>query len=625
MSRTHVLHQATHGYREGPPGHRQPLTRCLALLSVLSLVMFSAGRAQAASVYYVDQASPNASPTGPGTASRPYLTISDALNAHPDAGVTVVVKPGVYRERVLVPASGEGSRPVVIRAQGAVTLDGADDLANSALWANSVGDVWVASSVNWEPLQVFADGVRLQPSTQPAAQVEPGRFRYVVGSGLAVNVGGGNPASHAVAVGRRAHGFLILNKQHVVIDGFTITRTESKGVEVMGSSRVIVKNNVVNLSAAGGIAAENSSYVQVYGNTVSDNNHHGILFRLGVTNSIIDVNESFANAHVGEPWATGIYLSGSPNNVVEGNRLHHNQDSGCEVQTGSNDNIVRQNVSWSNGDHGFAQLFATGTKLLNNVAWGNHTEGFSVEGNATGTKIYNCISLNRALAPESYCVYVDSSSTAGFDADYNIYWNVADQPPIKFGPTAYPNVAAFQTATGIGLNSFGADPRFVDATNGDFHLRSDSPAIDAATSAVPGWAETDAEGRFRSDDPGVPNSGAGPLGFADRGAYEYQSAVLGVGGRLSGPALSLSNAYPNPSRRSVAFMLELPAAGDVSWTVFDVLGREVWSEQGVRPGGRSELRWPLTSRAGARVPNGVYLVRVNRGDQSASMRFVVMQ
>ncbi len=624
MSRTHALYPPSHGGQVWPPGHRWIRTHFLPLLSVLSLVAFTAVSARA-DVYYVNNAHPNASLLGPGTLNMPYLTISSALNAHPDVGVTVVVKPGVYRERVHVPASGSPSRPVVIRADGAVTLDGADDLANPTLWSNFVGGTWVAESVDWEPLQVFADGVRLQPSTKPAAQVEPGRFLWLEGFGLVVNVGGDSPVGHAIAVGRRTHGFLVVNRQHVVIDGFTITRTEHKGVEVMGSSRVIVRRNVVNQSAAGGIAAENSSQVQVFGNTVSDNNHHGILFRLGVTNSIIDANESFANAHVGEPWATGIYLAGSPNNLIEGNRLHHNQDSGCEIQSGSNDNLVRQNISWSNGDHGFAQLYATGTLLLNNVAWGNHTEGFSVEGDATGTRVYNSISLNRALAPESYCIYVDASSTAGFDADYNIYWNVADQPPVKFGTVAFPNVLAFQTATGIGLNSYGADPRFVDAFNGDFHLRSDSPAIDAATSAVLGWVETDAEGRFRSDDPGVPNSGVGPLGFADRGAYEYQNALLGVGGSLSGPGFVLSNAFPNPSRRSVAFMLELPTAGDVSWSVFDVLGREVWSEQGARPSGRNELRWPLTGRAGSRVPNGVYLVRVNRGDQSASMRFVVME
>lgn len=614
------------GDRRCPRARHRAARRLASLLSAITLLSLSVLPARAAAVYHVENGNPNASPDGPGTVLAPFSTISAALAAHPEPGAWILVKAGTYRERVVVPGSGTPSLPIVIRAEGAVVLDGADDFAAAGLWSHHAGDVWIAASVDWNPDQVFADGERLQPSTESAAaQVEPGRFRWFAGQGLAVNVGGGSPASHAAAVGRRTHGFLLVDREHVVIEGFEVERAERKGFELIGSSHIIVRRNVVHGSAAGGIEVQGGSHVQVFKNVVSDNNNHGILFRLGVTNSIIDGNESFQNVRFGEDGATGIYLAESSNNLVDGNLLHDNQDSGCEIQTGSNDNLVTQNVSWSNGDHGFAHLYATGTVLLNNVAWGNHTEGFSVEGGSTSTHIYNSISVNRALAPESYCMFVDSSSTPGFDADYNIYWNVADQPPVRFGKVVYPNVAAFQAGTGIGWNSFGADPRFVNAAAGDFHLRSDSPAIDAATTAVQGWEETDAEGRHRADDPVVPNTGVGPLGFADRGAYEYYSATLSVREAVVSGGLSLSGAFPNPSRRSVAFAVEQPVAGDVSWSVFDVLGREQWSGRGILPSGRTELRWPLTNRAGARVPNGVYLVRVNRGGQSAMTRVIVMQ
>jgi hypothetical protein len=296
-----------------------------------------------------------------------------------------------------------------------------------------------------------------------------------------------------------------------------------------------------------------------------------------------------------------------------------------EIQTNSDSNVVVQNVSWSNGDHGFAHLYAKGTLLLNNVAWGNHTEGFSVEGGATGTRIYNSISVNRALSPQSYCMFVDTASTAGFDADYNVYWNVADQPPVRFGQVVYTNVQAFQQGTGIGPCSFGADPRFVNAFGADFHLRADSPAIDAANSGVVGWQETDADGRMRADEPGVPNTGSGPTGFADRGAYEFTGGTLSVREVGGAGGLAISDAFPNPSRMSVAFSVEQFTAGDVSWAVFDVLGREQWSGRGVLPSGRSELRWPLTNKSGSRVASGIYLVQVKRGGESAVTRFVVMQ
>lgn len=592
----------------------------ILLLSVASAA-FAFGR-----TFHVDIASPWASPNGPGTPARPYDNISNALAAHHDSADMIVVHPGTYRDRVSVPASGTPNRPLVIRASGpGVVIDGADDFSASSLWQPYVGDVWLAASVDWQPMQVFVDGSRLTPSVSSPADLAAGSFCYAPGGGLFVNLGGENPGFHSTAVGRRSVGFLVSGKANIVIDGFEIVRAEDKGIDIHDSERITVRHNRVTGAYGGGISAESSTHVQVYANSVSDNNHHGILFRLGVTNSIIDENESFMNAHAGESWATGIYLAGSPGNLIESNRVHDNQDSGIEVQTGSDDCIVRQNLSWANGDHGFAQLFATGTLLVGDVAYGNRHEAFSIEGQATGTRMYDCIAVNPGVTIGSFCVLVDTSSTAGFDGDFNILWNSVGAPPIKFGRDIYASVNAFRAATGIGPATFAADPRFADPGNGDFHLRPESPAIDAGSSAVPGWDEDDAEGRMRSDSPGVPNAGAGPVSFADRGALEFQSGVLAVGGQSSSSGLSLSSAYPNPSRRSVAFTLETGAPSDVRWAVFDVLGREVWSSHERLAGGRQELRWPLTDRSGSHVPNGMYMVRVERAGEASTMRFVVMR
>jgi parallel beta-helix repeat protein len=599
-------------------------------LLLLTLALALAGplaptAARAMDGFYVDNTSGSCSDTGAliGTKKKPFCTIAAALAAHPDSGVTIIVRGGPYREKVVINSEGTGNSPIVLRTDGSqVVIDGSDDFAQTGLWTAFSGQVWQASSVSWDPVQVFGDGARLTPSTGAPATLQPGEWCWVAGSGLYLNAGGGNPASHGVAVGHRTHGFLVAGHSHVFIDGFTIQRAQEKGVELIGDSDVVVKRNIVRQCGSAGIGVRSCQRVQIYGNTVSENDHHGIELREGVTQSLIDHNESFANAHQGVVWATGIYLAGSPGNRVENNRVHDNQDTGIEIQSGSNDNVLCQNISWGNGDHGFMELYATGTLHLNDVAWGNHTEGFSVEGGSTGTRLYNCISLNRAVVTQTYCVFVDTSSTAGFDADYNVYWNIADQPPVKFGDAIFANVAAFQAATGIGPHTFGADPRFVDAAHADFHLRGDSPAIDAATTMIPGWDVLDAGGFMRTDIPGSPNTGAGPVGFADRGAFEFQSAVLAVGD-AGGGALALSSAFPNPSRQAVAFTLRLGSAADVDLRVYDVLGREMWGEHGVRPAGLSTLRWPLTAANGTRVPNGLYLARVRRGGETVTTRFVV--
>jgi parallel beta-helix repeat protein len=605
------------------PIFRVGLPTALALALAVLLIPARA-RAYAPNTWYVDNTSGTCSDTGIGSRDKPYCTIGAALAAHRDSGVTVVVRGGPYRERVSIGSSGSGNGPIVVRTDGSpVVIDGSDDFSTPALWSSYSGDVWLAASVDWQPVQAFTDGARLLAATGNPMNLQPGQCMWVSGAGLYVNAGGGSPAAHAAAVGHRTHGFLVSARSHVFISGFTIVRTEDKGIELLNSTDVVVKGNIVSQCGSGGIAAAASSNVQFHGNTVSDNNHHGIEFREGVTQSLIDDNESYGNSHVDVSWATGIYLAGSPNNRIENNRVHDNQDSGMEIQTGSNDNLVVQNASWSNGDHGYATLYATGNLYLNDDSWGNHTEGFSVEGGSTGTRLYNCISVRSPIAPQTYTMFVDTSSTTGFDADYNILWDTAGQPPVRFGKNPYANVAAFLAATGIGPHTFGADPRFVDAVHGDFHLRADSPAIDAATSSILGWDKLDADGFIRTDEPATPNTGTGPVPFADRGALEYHDAVLAVGEPSGGVSLALSAAFPNPSRNAVAFTLRLASASDVSFSVYDLLGREVWSERGQQPAGSTTLRWPLTGADGTRVPSGLYLARVRRGGEMVTTRFVV--
>src|SRR6185295_2767081 len=106
-------------------------------------------------------------------------------------------------------------------------------------------------------------------------------------------------------------------------------------------------------------------------------------------------------------------------------------------------------------------------------------------------------------------------------SDYNVFWNSTSQSPIKFGSTIYSTVAAYASASGRDTHSLQLNPQFMSAAVGDFHLQSTSPAIDAAKSDAPNWPATDADGHVRVDLPGVPNTGVGPVPYADRGAFEY--------------------------------------------------------------------------------------------------------
>jgi len=86
--------------------------------------------------------------------------------------------------------------------------------------------------------------------------------------------------------------------------------------------------------------------------------------------------------------------------------------------------------------------------------------------------------------------------------------------------------------------------------------------------------------------------------------------------------LELSSAYPNPSAHETSFDLALPRAARVSWTIYDLQGRAVWSEERFLGAGLTQLRWEGASADGARVTNGVYLARVQIGEVAFTRRLI---
>jgi hypothetical protein len=84
--------------------------------------------------------------------------------------------------------------------------------------------------------------------------------------------------------------------------------------------------------------------------------------------------------------------------------------------------------------------------------------------------------------------------------------------------------------------------------------------------------------------------------------------------------LALSEPRPNPSRGEVGFALDLPRAADVSWSVYDLQGRELYSARQSHGAGRMSWSWAGRTRDGARAGAGLYLVRVQVEDQVFTRR-----
>jgi hypothetical protein len=106
--------------------------------------------------------------------------------------------------------------------------------------------------------------------------------------------------------------------------------------------------------------------------------------------------------------------------------------------------------------------------------------------------------------------------------DFDLVYLSTPDKLLVWGSSSYLSLAAFRSATGREVHGIQADPKWIDAPVGNFHLRVGSPAIDAANSAVKGQPRRDVKRRARFDDPAIPNTGTGPRTFDDRGSFEFR-------------------------------------------------------------------------------------------------------
>ena len=279
-------------------------------------------------------------------------------------------------------------------------MDGADNFSSASVWALASGTVYRAASVNWDPVLVYVDDVRLNPSTASPAALPVNSFVYVSGGngGLFVNLGGASPSSRVTRVGRRTYGFKVSGRSYVTIQGFGVTRTQDRGIYLYSNSaNCVVRGNTVTNTYKTGISVNAVTNVLIEQNKCSLNQDHGIGLTAASTGCTVQDNESFQNANPIARQANGIYLNRSTGNLIRRNRLHHNQDSGLQYSTSSDGNIAIQNLSWSNGDHGMDCLNSANSVTIGCVSYANYKDGFSIEGTSPGGSLYDCIAVNNGV------------------------------------------------------------------------------------------------------------------------------------------------------------------------------------------------------------------------------------
>lgn len=205
--------------------------------------------------------------SNPGTnPAAPLKTIQRAANLAV-AGDLVVIRAGVYREAVTVPASGSALQPIVFRGDPGAILDGADERIAAGLDGFAPSGTFPGLHVRalgFGTGHVVSESGRLFPYGSPAALQAlaagaPGGWHFDAGTQtLYVKFADGQPPSaHTLHVARRGAGFTIDGRSFVRVENVEIRHYGAdefgKGVYLRYTADCAVRGSVIHDVGAAGV------------------------------------------------------------------------------------------------------------------------------------------------------------------------------------------------------------------------------------------------------------------------------------------------------------------------------------------------------------------------------------
>ena len=328
-------------------------------------------------------------------------------------------------------------------------------------------------------------------------------------------------------------------KSNSTYQNITITNpaaTNRGGLNLSGTaSNVTISNVTVSGSAYHGFRILNITNLTASGLVAHDNTGIGINIDSCDTVNITD-SASYDNASNGWDFTTA-----DSNVTVDGCQAYSNDHDGFAFHGSGTNNVVKNSLAYDNGvttdntsGDGFTNHNTADLDLYYNIAYGNFESCIGLGGtgdsnvynntcynnfNDAGTDesnngimfldsdgIYNL--KNNIIANHEYEIYVGITADGTFNINNNLYYDSRGGNAFYWKGTAS-NFADWVTNSGD-TNSLNVDPLWVSTSTPNFHLQSNSPAINAGPDA---GLTTDYEGNSI-------------IGLPDMGAYEFLGGVI---------------------------------------------------------------------------------------------------
>jgi hypothetical protein len=475
-------------------------------------VCVSVAFGQSNSTFYVAKTGDD---SNPGTQTAPWRTMQHAADTV-RAGSTVNVHGGIYEERVTIKSSGNATDGyVTFRSYpGETAVLDAEHLVPD-------GGSGILTIHNQSYVRI--EGFEIRNYHTADRRLTPLGIS-VMGAGSHIELLKNNV--HHIeqtfngrdAPGHGANGFGIAvygTDAKTPISELVIDSNEVHHLKTGSSESLVVNGNVTNF--------------RITHNVVHDNNNIGIdvigfertapavdQARDGVVrgNLVYNITSRGNPAYGNDENSDGIYVDGGTRILIEQNVMH-DVDFGIELASEHKDRatsyiVARNNLIYHCHTAGVSiggyaperghteHSTVVGTTLYDNDTSGTGSGEFQMQWNLTDNIFANNIvyagrrcllTLNRSQAKES---------APPVRIDHNLYYCALGSKASKWGtfPAPITGFDNYVQSTGNDRHSRFLDPHFVDAPR-DFHLRSDSPAIAAGTTAGMPVGEVDMEGSPR--------------------------------------------------------------------------------------------------------------------------------
>lgn len=471
-------------------------------LGLLVLLLLQTVLLNSQSTFYV---ATDGSNSNTGTSlHQAWATIQKAMN-EATPGSTVLIRGGIYSEKVEVNVSGMPNAPIVFKnyqnenpildGTGLTNLDAMIGIFNQ-------DHITIQGLEIRNNIQIDATGIIISGNCDGISILEndihdihfsanPGDIPNASTNSqplIVYGTNGSDPVSGLLIEGNTIHDSRTGYSEGLAVNG------NVDGFEVVNNIVYNISNIGIDIIGHEGEAPQNDQ----------------------ARNGLIAGNEVY---QCKSPYATaaGIYVDGGKDLIIERNKVYECQwgiEIGCENVGKTTSNVVaRSNWIFRNDDAGIimggfdypsGSGKVTNCFFTNNSCYGNDQDAGDVNAEIHISYTENCVIKNNIFYidnPSDLALYIDNVSSQNLVLNYNLYYYNSTST-FDVNGTSYSGFNAYQTGANQDAQSIFQDPLFINFGGNDYHLSSQSPALDGGDPSYttdPGELDIDGDPRVLND------------------------------------------------------------------------------------------------------------------------------